>query len=201
MAIGAPQGSVIAATRFRLHIHFLYKYINEAIFHLFADDSVLIFPGSLEKKFSINIPELEAQAARVMIQLENFSNDYRLPVNVTKTKAMLIHSVVSPLFPKVFYQQQSIDFVKKFKYLGGVLTVKLGWGYYIRDRLKTIRKIYYAMKIIFRSTRRNDVKIRRRIFLAYTLPHFLWLACTWFYYTSNQKELIEHVYCKGLRIV
>ena len=201
MAVGAPQGSVIAATLFRLHIHFLCKYIEGELFHLFADDLVLIFPGSLEKKFSINIPELEARAAGGMSQLEKFSEDYLLPVNVAKTKAMLVHSVVSPLYPKVLLQSQPIDFVMKFKYLGVILTTKLGWGLYIRDRLRTIRKIYGAMKCMFRSIGRKDVKIRRRIFLAYALPHFLWLACTWFHYTNNQKELIEHTYCAGLRIV
>lgn len=41
MAVGVPQGSVIASTLFRLHIHLLYKYINGEIFHFFADDLVL----------------------------------------------------------------------------------------------------------------------------------------------------------------
>lgn len=79
----APQGSTIAATLLRLHIHLLYKYINREVYHLFADDLVLISPGSLEENFTANIPEIEARAAQGMLKLEKFSNDYELPVNVT----------------------------------------------------------------------------------------------------------------------
>ena len=149
---------MIAATVFKLHVHLLYKYINGITFHLFVNDLVLIFASSLEKKFSKNTHEVEILAAREMIQLENFPIDYLRPVNVENTKSMLVHSIVS-------YQWQDIALVRKFRYLGVNVTVKLGWSSYLNDPFKAIRKIYDAVKIIFRCVGRRNVKIRRRIFL------------------------------------
>jgi hypothetical protein len=114
---GAPQGSVIAATLFRLHLHFITSYFNNIVMHLFADDLVLILNGALEKKFSQNILELEQRAEIVLNQLDRFSNDIILPINISKTKAVLIHNVVTPSYPKLWFKSQEIEFVDRFKYL------------------------------------------------------------------------------------
>ena len=42
--------------------------------------------------------------------------------------------------------------------------------------------------------------MRRKLFLAYALPHFCWLFCTWFCLTENQKKQVEHVFGSGLRL-
>ncbi|CAF1305904.1 unnamed protein product [Rotaria sp. Silwood1] len=119
--VGAPQGSVLAATLFRIHIHFLPQYFFRFCTHLFADDVAILLKGSLEKKLSQNIIELEKQAKIAMHILLSFSENHLLPVNVKKTKAMLVHSAVSPSQPKIFFQNQQIDFVQNFKYLGKCL--------------------------------------------------------------------------------
>ncbi|CAF1298638.1 unnamed protein product [Rotaria sordida] len=76
---GAPQGSVLSATLFRLHIHFLPKTLARFCSHLFADDLALIIKGSIEKKFTQNIEDIEQQASIAMKLLENFSKNLILP--------------------------------------------------------------------------------------------------------------------------
>jgi hypothetical protein len=73
-----PQGSVLSATLFRLHIHFLPKVC--------ADDLVLVIKGSIEKKLSQNIDDIEKQAKITMKLLEKFSKDLSLSVNAKKSK-------------------------------------------------------------------------------------------------------------------
>ncbi|CAF1362874.1 unnamed protein product [Rotaria sordida] len=75
----APQGSVLSATLFRLHIHFLPKTLARFCSHLFADDLALIIKGSIEKKFTQNIEDIEQQASIAMKLLENFSKNLILP--------------------------------------------------------------------------------------------------------------------------
>ncbi|CAF4417816.1 unnamed protein product [Rotaria sp. Silwood2] len=104
--------------------------------HLFADDLAIVIPGSLEKKFSTNIDLLEKQAEIAMSILEGFANNNLLPVNINKTKALLVHDIVAPPYTKIKYKGVKIDFVKRFKYLGVDITTKLGWGIYIQNRLK-----------------------------------------------------------------
>lgn len=82
--------------------------------------------GSIEKKFSHNIIDLEEQSKRVMKKLEEFANKIILPVNINKTKAMLFHNVIAPPLPRVTYKDQPIELVKQFKYLGVKLSTKLG---------------------------------------------------------------------------
>ena len=199
--VGAPQGSVLAATLFRLHIHFLPKIFFNLTTHLFADDLAILITGALEKRFSVNISYLEERAKKAMILLEYYAENKLLPVNVDKTKAILIHSIVSPKIPKLTYKNQGIEIVPSFKYLGVTITTKLGWGKYINLKLKKVRIIYNAMKILFYKIPKKDIATRRRIFFAFALPHFLWLISTWFFYTERQQNQINSTYMTGIRIV
>ena len=185
MKRGVPQGSVLAATLIRLYIHFLPDQLSGCITHLFADDMVMVLNGSLEKKFSTNILEVEAKADIFLNKLEKFSDDMILPVNVSKTKAMLIHNIVAPPYPQIRFKNIPIEFVKCYKYLGVNISVKLGWEKYVNERLKTIRNIYNALRIIYKTIKMNNIKIRRKIFLAYVLPHFIWIFCIWFFLSER----------------
>ncbi|CAF1935542.1 unnamed protein product [Rotaria magnacalcarata] len=59
--------------------------------------------------------------------LARYADDNLLPVNINKTKAILVHNVVAPPYPKIKYKETTIEFVKRFKYLGVDITTKLGW--------------------------------------------------------------------------
>ncbi|CAF4914259.1 unnamed protein product [Rotaria socialis] len=201
MHVGAPQGSILAATLFRLHIHFLPSIFFQTTTHLFADDLAILMTGSLEKRFSLNIVELEERAKHVMCTLEKYAENNLLPVNIKKTKAVLMHSVIAPPLPKLEYKKQKIEIVPSFKYLGVTITQKLGWGLYIDDKLKTIRKTYNAMKTLFYNIPKSEMCLRRRIFLAFSLPHFIWLMTTWFFFSENQQQKINKTFISGLKIV
>jgi hypothetical protein len=202
ISVGAPQGSVLAALLFRLHVHFLPHHFPQIVNHLFADDLTLIIKGALEKRLSHNIKYLQYQAKAVLKGLESFSDNYLLPVNVTKTKAMLVHNaavVVSK--PEIEYKGVPIEYVSNFKCLGVHIGTKLGWGKFIDDRLKKVRQSYGGLRKIFHTIPKNEIKLRRKLFLAFSLPQFIWLFFCFFYFTEKQKEKIEHVFGAGLRLV
>ncbi|CAF3631416.1 unnamed protein product, partial [Rotaria socialis] len=100
ISVGTPQGSILAATLFRLHIHFLPSVFKNIVCHLFADDLALIIPGTIEKTFSKNIATIEGQATNTMKLLEEYADVMILPVNVNKTKALLVHNIVVPPYPR-----------------------------------------------------------------------------------------------------
>ncbi|CAF3248530.1 unnamed protein product [Rotaria socialis] len=99
--IGAPQGSVLAALLFRLHVHFLPLHFPRTVNHLFADDLTIVVKGALKERLSDNIKYVQNRAKVALQALENFSDNYLLPVNVTKTKAMLVHNVVHATKPEL----------------------------------------------------------------------------------------------------
>ncbi|CAF3974841.1 unnamed protein product, partial [Rotaria sp. Silwood1] len=123
--LGAPQGSVLAALLFRLHIHYLPSYFLQTVGHLFADDLTIIIKGGLELRLSTNIKYLEAQAKGILKALEEFSDNHILPVNVSKTKAMFVHSAVVVQKPIIKYKDINIEYVTFFKCLRVEIGTKL----------------------------------------------------------------------------
>ncbi|CAF1431091.1 unnamed protein product, partial [Didymodactylos carnosus] len=70
----------------------------------------IVISGALESRFSTNILELGRQAELAMCILAKYTDDKLLPVNVEKTKALLVHNVVAPHFPELTLR----DFLYKY---------------------------------------------------------------------------------------
>ncbi|CAF1548675.1 unnamed protein product [Rotaria magnacalcarata] len=124
--VGAPQGSVLSATLFKLHLHFLSKIFARFSSHLFADDLAILIKGSIEKRLSINITQLEEHAKIAMLALEKLPKDNILPVNTNKTKVVLFHNAVAPSYLNIFFENRKLEFVPMFKYLGIEIRIQLG---------------------------------------------------------------------------
>jgi len=141
------------------------------------------------------------QAKTVLKVLKSFSDNYLLPVNVAKTKAMLVYNAVGVSKPKIEYKGVPIEYVTNFKCLGVHIGTKLGWGKFIDDRLKKVRQSYCGLRKIFHTIPKNEIKLRRKLFLAFALPQFIWLFFCFFYFTDKQKEKVEHAFGTGIRLV
>ena len=57
------------------------------------------------------------------------------------------------------------------------------------------------MRMVFHNTPRNEYARRRRIFLEFSMPHFIWLTSTWFHFSETQKQRINESFINGLKIV
>jgi len=114
---------------------------------------------------------------------------------------MLFHNVVSPQHPNVYFTNQKIEYVDRFKYRGIELRNKLGWGIYINTRIARIRNLYCGLRKLYQIIPKEEIPTRRLLFLTFALPHFIWLFSLWFLFTENQKKGIEHVYVSGIRLV
>lgn len=142
---------------------------------------------------------MESQCQTIMKKLESFANKIILPVNVSKTKAMLFHSVIAPPFPKITFRNQPIEFVKHFKYLGVTLSTKLGWGSYLNERKKKIQSTYNGMRSMFKSIPKDKINLRRQIFHGYALPQFIWIRPLWFFITEKQQQELSKLFLKGIK--
>lgn len=83
--------------------------------------------------------------------LESFSKNLLLPVNVRKTKMMLVHTAVALKEPSVYFDHEKIEIVPSFKYLGVDICTKMGWGLFIAKRVNKIRNIFSALKKMYRA--------------------------------------------------
>ncbi|CAM4908328.1 unnamed protein product [Rotaria socialis] len=64
ISVGAPQGSVLAALLFRLHVFFLPSYFPQITCHLFADDLTMTINGAIERKLTDNLIYVQDQAKK-----------------------------------------------------------------------------------------------------------------------------------------
>ena len=85
--------------------------------------------------------------------------------------------------------------------IGVEICCKLGWSRHIDERPKLVRNAYCGLRKLFKQIPKNEIKIRRKLFCAFALPHFVWLFFTWFFFTEKQRADIEHTYNSGIRLV
>ena len=55
--------------------------------------------------------------------------------------------------------------------------------------------------MLFQNITKCEISLGRRIFLAFSLPYFIWLIATWFFFSENQKRKIKKSFITGLKIV
>ncbi len=140
-------------------IRWIYSWLQErtmSIHYGNADDLVINITGSIEKKFSHNIAELEVQASIAMDIQSKCSYDYILPVSIDKTNVLLIHSIVAPQYPIITYRNTKIKFVKNFKYLV--------WREYISYGLRRISNIYNILRILLFRIPLSLIRLRKVLF-------------------------------------
>ncbi len=70
--------------------------------------------------------------------LEKYSKDLLLPVNIKKTKMILVCNAVAPSYPNVFFEKERVEIASSFKYLGVEIRTK-------------IRNIYSALRKMHRT--------------------------------------------------
>ena len=117
----------------------------------------MILKGGLERRLSSDVEYLQSQAKVVLKSLEKFSENYILPVNISKTKAMIIHTVVKVKRPVLKYEKKRIKYVSSFRCLRVEIGTKLGMGKNIEARLKKVRSSYAAMRQLFRTIPKNEI--------------------------------------------
>lgn len=120
--IGVPQGSNLGPLLFLLYINDLGNLPLKGTPRLFADDTALFYPG-------VNVTSLINDIESDLIVLAQYFNQNLLSLNVQKTKYMIFHSRRNSLsvHHDPVIDNQNIENVDKFKYLGIHLDPVLSW--------------------------------------------------------------------------
>lgn len=134
---GGPQGSVLTPTIFITYHSDLDISLPSSINHLFADDLVGVVSGQIGLKYSDQCLDLEKRCRNFLNQLEYYSLLSNQPINLEKSVAMFsARAIGMPKFNIYFddISQTTIKWVPHFKYLGYVISSKLGWGKLLKDK-------------------------------------------------------------------
>ena len=145
---GGPQGSVLTPTLFITYHCDMYSFLAGATSHMFADDVAAIVSGQMGLRFTDQCIDLEKRLCKFLDQLEFYSVLADQPLNFSKTEAMFsCRAIANPKFNLAFPSDNStLNWKKEYKYLGYIISRKLGWSKLIHNTEIKIRRSISLIK-------------------------------------------------------
>lgn len=136
--------------------------------HLYADDLQLYIEAELNKiEFATNLINEDLN------NISLWSEKNYIKLNPTKSQAIFIYkkSVNTNLFPPIFLGCDIIEYFEKVRDLGIILNNRLTWDDHISNMSQ---KIYGSLRSLWDVTRFANSSLRKKLFLAFVFPLFLY---------------------------
>ena len=174
---GGPQGSVFTPTLFITYHSDLDSFLPNSINHLFADDLVGVIAGQIGLEYGKQCLDLEKRCKNFLDYLEYYSLLTDQPINLDKSVAMFsARAVGNPKFEIHFnyITQTKISWVPEFKYLGYIISSKLGWSKFLKSTIFRIRQRVCLIRS-FKLFGCTSPLLRKTLFSSFVLPLFTWI--------------------------
>ncbi|CAM4785109.1 unnamed protein product [Rotaria magnacalcarata] len=128
---GGPQGSVLTPTVFIIYHNDMGQFLSECTCHFFADDVAAIVSGQLGVRYTSQCIDLERRVKSFLDSLEYYSCLADQPLNRTNSA----RAIGSPKFNVMFASgdDNRICWKPEYKYLGYIISSRLGWGKLLKD--------------------------------------------------------------------
>ena len=170
-------------------------------FIIYADDTNLTSPlCSFNSSLSLKDIDIDAMSKHInteLGQIQEWLNINKLTLNVSKTKFMLFHHsqrAIDNLIPKILINDEQIECVSEFNFLGLTIDEHLTWKPHIQ---KVSNKIARTLGVMCRLKNFLPGHILRMLYNSLVLPHLQYSILTWGFKASRLKKLQK----RALRII
>ena len=139
---GIPQGSVLGPCLFNLFINDLIYQPNSPTV-LFADDTLLyrLIHSTRDEQI------LQQDIHRV----HSWCIANKMRINIKKSKVMRITWSRNPGIPNYFYNEQQLDIVSEYKYLGIIINNKLTWHTHVEYIIRKANRLLGFISSVSKS--------------------------------------------------
>ena len=199
---GGPQGSVLTPTVFITYNCDMGIALSGCASHFFADDLAGIVAGQMGVKYTKQCLDLQKRVGNFLKDLDYYSCLTDQPINTDKTETLFsARAVGGPKF-EVSYAHggEKIRWVSQFKYLGYLISPKMGWGILLKDMMLKVRNRISLIRS-FRLFGCSSAPLRKTLFSCFVLPLFTWIYPIFPFLSLKQQYDLSHFYFSSLRRV
>ena len=190
---GVPQGSVLGPLLFLIYINDIttLNFSSNSRLTLYADDILLYKPIRCKTSYKELQQDIDC--------LSQWSENHMLSFNIDKCKCMLLSNRQNITPPPLSLNNQSLEFVQEYKYLGVVLTNNLCWSSHIQYISNKARRV---LGIIYRNISPNieDCLTVLKLYMALVRPHLEYAAQIWNPHLVKDIKSLEKIQKFALRI-
>ena len=184
---GVPQGSILGPLLFLIYMNDIPNSSQAFRFVLYADDTTLF--STIEYTIPIDSSDVNYLLNRELSLVYEWLLLNKLSLNVKKTKFMLFHPYqkdVSNLVPVLKINQNEIEKVDKFDFLGVTLDEHVNWKAHT-DKLATRLSKYSG--ILNKLKNYLPPYILRTLYCSLVQSHLNYAILTWGYSCNRLEKL------------
>lgn len=195
---GVPQGSVLGPILFILYLNDIVTYIKNSIarveIQMFADDTLIYVTGN---DTDVIIETLNEALEHICKWLTKNN----LTLNTEKSKVMLLSNQFSTINNSnrhVEINQQKIQRVTEFKYLGVIIDQHLKFSSHANYVIKKVsKKVYFLCRISSFLSEWSKLLVYKTIIA----PHFIYCPTILFMFNNSEFYSLQKIQNKALRSI
>ena len=180
---GMPRGSILGPLLFIIYMNDIHEASENFHAILHADDTSLFSSlGSFNVSLNGNNFDKHVLSTNInneLRKIQEWLNINKLSLNVSKTKYIIFHNHqrnIDSLIPDIRINNQAIERVSEFNFLGLTIDAHLSWNAHIQ---KISNKVAKSIGILNRLKRYMPPNILRTLYSALILPHFQFSILNW----------------------
>lgn len=175
--LGVKQGCILSPLLFNIYLADLPKILDndpQSINKTFPYPSTILWADDIAM-FS----ESEEGLAKMLKTLEKYCDENELTLNTDKTKCMIFNKNGRLLRTPFYYNNVKLENVKKFKYLGFLLTPSGETKSGLKDLKDRALKAFFKLKSALGESFRDHIRITLKLFDSLIKPILMYMSDFW----------------------